>query len=147
MKNRLPTHLVAVFLGGIVGTALRLALDEVVPHADEQFPASTLVINVIGSFVLGWLTGGLFSRDVSTVVKAAIGPGVLGSFTTFSAVILALVLLAASSPSQVVLAVIYLAATLLLGFGAAFVGLRVGARGAGPRCDDPRRDTNAEVAE
>jgi CrcB protein len=138
VQNRLLAHLVAVFLGGIVGSALRLGLDTAIPHTDGQFPVSTLVINVIGSFVLGWLTGGSFRRGVSSIVKAALGPGVLGSFTTFSAVILALVLLTVSDPSQVVLAIVYLVVTLLLGFGAAVVGLRLGElrpKGRGP---DPR---------
>lgn len=141
MQNRLPAHLVAVFLGGIVGSALRLGLDLAIPHADEQFPVSTLVINVSGSFVLGWLNGGLFRR-ASSVVKAALGPGLLGSFTTFSAVILALVLLTVSSPSQVVLAVVYLAATLVLGLGAAFLGLRLGEQRG-----DIRRRAGTGVAE
>jgi CrcB protein len=137
VQNRPQTHLVAVFAGGIVGSALRLGLDLVVPHADHQFPVSTLVINVLGSFVLGWLTGGLFRRGVSSVVKAAVGPGVLGSFTTFSAVILALLLLAASTPSGVLLAVVYLVATLALGFGAALFGLLLGERRHGPDRPSP----------
>jgi CrcB protein len=132
VQNRPLAHFVAVFLGGILGSALRLGLDTGIPHTDEQFPVSTLVINVIGSFALGWLTGGLFRRGVSSIVKAVVGPGILGSFTTFSAVILALVLLTASDPSQVILAVVYLVVTLLLGFGAAFLGLRLGERRTSP---------------
>lgn len=142
MHNRPLAHLVAVFLGGIVGSALRLGLDLVIPHADEEFPISTLVINVVGSFVLGWLTGGLFRRGVSSVVRAAVGPGVLGSFTTFSAVILALVVLTVSNPTQVILAVVYLVATLVLGLGASFLGLRLGERRF-----DSRPDAPAEVVE
>jgi CrcB protein len=142
VQNRPLAHLCAVFFGGIVGSALRLGLDTALPHSDEQFPTSTLVINVIGSFVLGWLTGGLFSRGVSSIVKAALGPGMLGSFTTFSAVMLALVLLTVSTPSQMLLAVVYLVATLVLGLGAAFLGLR-----AGKRHSDGRSDTTAGAAQ
>ncbi|SMQ68329.1 CrcB family protein [Agreia sp. VKM Ac-1783] len=128
MQNRPLAHLVAVFLGGVVGSALRLSLDLAIPHADQQFPVDTLLINTVGSFVLGWLTAGLFRRGVSTIVKAAVGPGLLGSFTTFSAVILALVLLTVSGPNQLILAVVYLGVTLVLGLGAAFLGLRLGER-------------------
>jgi CrcB protein len=142
VQNRRLTHLVAAFLGGIVGSALRLGLDLALPHADEQFPLSTLIINVVGSFVLGWFTGGLFRRGVSSVVKAAVGPGVLGSFTTFSAVILALVLLTVSSPSQAIIAVVYLVVTLALGLGAAVLGLRLG-----ERRNQPDRRARTEVAE
>lgn len=147
MQNRPLAHLVAVFLGGIAGSALRLGLDTGIPHSDEQFPVSTLLINVIGSFVLGWLTGGLFRRGVSSVVKAALGPGILGSFTTFSAVILALVLLTVSDPSQVILAIVYLVVTLVLGFGAAFVGLRLGERRPGDGRPDNRGPATPAGAE
>jgi CrcB protein len=147
VQNRPLAHLVAVFLGGVVGSALRLGLDMGIPHTDEQFPVSTLVINVIGSFVLGWLTGGLFRRGVSSIVKAALGPGILGSFTTFSALILALVLLTVSQPSQLILAVVYLFVTIVLGFGAAFLGLRLGEGHPDERRPDERRHTSQGGAE
>jgi CrcB protein len=44
--------LIAVFLGGAIGTAIRLWLDALIPHSDSQFPLSTLLINIVGSFVL-----------------------------------------------------------------------------------------------
>lgn len=142
MQNRPLAHLVAVFLGGVLGSGLRLGLDTVIPHGDAQFPLSTLLINVVGSFVLGWLTGGYFTHRASSIMKAAVGPGLLGSFTTFSAVILALVLLTVSTPSQAVLAVVYLVATLVLGFGASLVGIRWG-----ERVHDARRRARSAVAE
>lgn len=140
MQNRPLAHLVAVFLGGVVGSALRLGLDLALPHTDQQFPVDTLFINTIGSFVLGWLTAAVFRRGASSIVTAAVGPGVLGSFTTFSAVILALVLLTVSGPDQIIVAVVYLIATLLLGLGAAFLGLRLGERrDRSPHAGEPTR--------
>jgi CrcB protein len=56
-------------------------------------------------------------------LKAGIGPGLLGSFTTFSAVAIIL-----NDLGFTVEGVLYLAATLVLGLGAAFAGLRLGAR-------------------
>ncbi|SMG41623.1 fluoride efflux transporter FluC [Agreia pratensis] len=140
MQNRPLVHLLAVFLGGVLGSALRLGLDLAIPHADQQFPVDTLLINTVGSFVLGWLTAGVFRRGMSSIVKAAVGPGLLGSFTTFSAVILALVLLTVSGPDQLILAVVYLVATLSLGLGAAFLGLRLAERrDRGRRVEEPMR--------
>jgi CrcB protein len=133
VQNAPLVRLVAVFLGGIVGTALRLGADTVVPHRDDQFPLSTLLINIVGSAALGWLTSGVFSRGVSPLLKAAVGPGLLGSFTTFSAVVLTPALLTASQPPHPVLALVYLFVTLLLGFGAAILGLRLGSIGAARR--------------
>ena len=39
-------NLLAVFAGGLIGTALRLGIDAALPHAGDQFPWSTLIINV-----------------------------------------------------------------------------------------------------
>jgi CrcB protein len=123
-------NLLAVFLGGAVGTALRLVLDGTIVHRDNQFPVSTLIINVVGSFVLALLVSRLWPV-VPAWVRAALGPGLLGGFTTFSAVMVSMVTLAASS--QVLLAIVYLAVTLVLGFGAAALGLWIGRRrGAQP---------------
>ena len=119
--------LLAVVVGGMLGTGLRLALDLAIPHADDAFPVSTLAINVSGAFVLGLLVGRYWptARDW---VKAGLGPGLLGSFTTYSAFAVSLVALA--SADEWMLGVGYLAATVVLGFGAAWAGLRVGTPGA-----------------
>jgi CrcB protein len=118
-------NLVAVFLGGAVGTAIRLGLDATIVHRDDQFPLSTLIINIVGSFLLALLAARVWPV-APTWVRAALGPGLLGGFTTFSAVMVSMVTLAASS--QILLALGYLAATLALGFGAAALGFRVGRR-------------------
>ncbi|CAD6002244.1 CrcB family protein [Agreia sp. COWG] len=128
MQDRPIAHLVAVFVGGVLGSATRLGLDTLMPHANDQIAVSTLLINIVGSFVLGVLTTGIWTRDVPSVVKAAIGPGFLGSFTTFSAMILSVVLLSASGPDHLLLGVAYLVVTLALGFAAALLGLRLGPR-------------------
>lgn len=117
--------LLAVFLGGAVGTALRLGLDAVIVHHDDQFPLSTLIINVVGSFALSILVSRLWPI-VPGWVRAGLGPGLIGGFTTFSAVMVSMVTLAGSS--QIALALGYLAATLVFGFGAAALGFWIGRR-------------------
>ncbi|MCU1407505.1 MAG: hypothetical protein JWQ43_3808, partial [Glaciihabitans sp.] len=121
---------VLVFVGGMLGTAARLGLDALLPHTDTGFPASTLLINVVGSLALGFLVAGVWPT-VSAPLRAALGPGVLGSFTTFSAVVVSLTTLAVDG--QELLALLYLALSLLLGFGAAALGLFLGARFANRR--------------
>jgi len=115
--------LLAVFAGGLVGTLLRLLIDLAVPHGDGDFPVSTLLINLVGAFTLGLLTAWLWPR-ASASLKALLGPGLLGSFTTFSAVAVSLVALA--DAGEWVVGVVYLVATVALGLGAAWGGLRVG---------------------
>jgi fluoride exporter len=117
--------LLAVFLGGGVGTALRLVIDAVVVHHDDQFPLSTLLINIVGSLILALLVS-LLWPIAPDWLRAGLGPGLVGGFTTFSAVMVSMVTLAASN--QILLALIYLALTLVLGFGAAAVGFWIGGR-------------------
>jgi fluoride exporter len=117
--------LLAVFLGGGVGTALRLIIDAVVVHHDDQFPLSTLLINILGSLSLALLVS-LLWPIAPDWLRAGLGPGLVGGFTTFSAVMVSMVTLAASN--QILLALTYLALTLVLGFGAAAVGFWIGRR-------------------
>ena len=78
----------AVAVGGLIGTGLRLACDLAFPHADGELPVETLIVNLVGAFALGWLVGGLWTPPDARPIwlKAGIGSGVLGSFTTLSAV-------------------------------------------------------------
>ncbi len=110
-------------IGGIAGTGLRLAIDTALPHSDSTFPLSTLIINTIGAFALGALVARVWPVAPGWL-RAGLGAGVLGSFTTFSAVAVSLVSLTHSG--QVPLALAYLGVTLVLGFGAAWLGLQLG---------------------
>jgi CrcB protein len=117
--------IVAVFLGGAVGTALRLLIDATIVHSDSEFPLSTLIINIVGSFALAVLVSRLWPLAPDWV-RAGLGPGLVGGFTTFSAVMASMVTLAASN--QILLALVYLALTIVLGFGAAAFGFWIGRR-------------------
>jgi CrcB protein len=121
--TRLLAAMVAVFIGGLVGTAARLSLDFAIPHGDDSFPVSTLLINVVGSLALGLLVAGV-GPNAPGWVRAGLGPGLLGSFTTFSAVVVSLLSLTASE--HLATAVLYLALSLVLGLGAALVGIVLG---------------------
>ena len=120
-------RLTAVFVGGLFGTALRWSADALFAEPNDAFPFSTLLVNIVGSFVLAVLVGSLWvKRGVPDWLRAGLGAGVLGSFTTFSALASALVVQAASG--QIALALTYLLASLVLGLSAAFLGIRVGHR-------------------
>jgi len=116
---------VAVLAGGLVGTGLRLGIDALVPHGDAGFPLSTLVINVSGSFMLGMLVSRVWSVAPEWV-RFGLGTGLLGSFTTFSALVASVFLL--TYFGQPLVALLYLACSLAGGVGAALLGLRLGRR-------------------
>ena len=75
-----------VGLGSFVGGALRYLLSMGMKHACTQgFPWGTLLVNLVGCFVIGLLYG-LFSRYSSTSHPwcLLLTTGVCGGFTTFS---------------------------------------------------------------
>jgi CrcB protein len=116
-------EIVAVAIGGVVGTALRWAIDAVLPHNAVSFPWSTLIVNTFGAFLLGCAVSLLWATSPRWL-RAGLGTGLLGSFTTFSAIMVSLVSLGVNG--QWLIASGYLASTLLAGFLAAFAGLRAG---------------------
>ncbi len=75
---------VALSLAGGLGAWLRFTTDT---HIRRRYqgpvPIGTLTINIVGSFLLALLTGILISHP-STPIKAIVGTGLLGGFTTFS---------------------------------------------------------------
>jgi CrcB protein len=117
--------LVAVAVGGLVGTGLRLGVDLLLPHGGDVFPLGTLLVNITGALVLGFLVGRVWPMS-SDWLKAGLGPGLLGSFTTFSALAVSAVELTDAGAGWTAAA--YVAASLLGGVAAAALGLRLGAR-------------------
>lgn len=83
----LKTYL-AVTLGGAVGTGLRMGMTTWCAHRfGEAFPIGTLVVNVLGSFVIGAvaaLTAPDGAMPHATLLRQVVIIGVLGGFTTFS---------------------------------------------------------------
>lgn len=116
----MPLTLLAVFIGGVAGTGLRLVADALIPS--ETFPFATLTVNVVGSFALALLVGRWW-QAAPVWLRAGLGAGLLGAFTTFSAVMVSLLELATTG--RMLIAGLYLAASLVLGLAAAVAGLRL----------------------
>ncbi len=121
---------VAVGAGGAVGTALRYALSLALPQR-AALPIGTLAANLIGAFALGALLEVLArTRLVGSrreAIRLALGSGVLGGFTTYSAFAVesALVLRGGSAVAGVGYAVL----TVLLGIIASWFGILLAGRG------------------
>lgn len=77
-----------VALGGALGSVARFAVSGfVAQHYGETFPWGTLVVNVTGSFIIGFfatLTGSEGRSLVGPTGRQFFMTGVLGGFTTFS---------------------------------------------------------------
>jgi CrcB protein len=78
--------LAAVALGSAAGGMARYAVGAAVQsRAGTTFPAGTLVINITGSILLGFLLRyALDSASVSVEMRALVTTGFCGGYTTFS---------------------------------------------------------------
>jgi len=78
--------LVGVAIGGAIGSVLRyLVHTHSATWFGSAFPVGTLLVNVLGSLLIGFLSFLLLERFiVSDEIRFAILVGLLGGFTTFS---------------------------------------------------------------
>ncbi len=114
----------AVLVGGLVGTGLRVTVDLLLPHGGAAFPIGTFLINLAGSFALGALVAEVWPISPEWL-RVGIGPGLLGSFTTFSALAVSAVELTTAGAGTA--AIVYVAASVVGGIAAAALGIRLGA--------------------
>lgn len=116
----------AVAIGGAVGACLRFGINELAMNVlGKSFPFGTLLVNILGSFVLGWLYA-LFSSGVLAVSpwRALIAIGLIGAFTTFSTFSLDSVLLIQQGDWLKAIANVLL--NVLLCLTLAWLGLKLG---------------------
>lgn len=120
-----PMPLILVFIGGGLGSAARYGISALgIRWWGAVFPWPTLVINVLGSFLMGALVG-WFSRlgDAHQDARLFLATGVLGGFTTFSTFSLEAVLLV--KRGEWLWATGYVSASLVLGLGALAAAMRI----------------------
>jgi CrcB protein len=115
----------AVAIGGGIGCCARYGLTQLIQLIyARNFPVATLVINVLGSFVLGFLFFETLERlPLSPALRAGLLTGGLGGFTTFSTFMVETVLLAENGTAG--RAALYVILSVVLGFIAAFAGAYV----------------------
>lgn len=72
-------------LAGGLGAALRFVVDGLLrARLRTALPVGTMLINISGSLLLGFLAGLLSSRAASDAFQLILGTGFLGGYTTFS---------------------------------------------------------------
>ena len=76
-------QVVMVALGGGIGAALRYLTSEWI--SIEGVPYATLVVNLVGSFLMGALAIALAEQVISKDLALLFGTGLLGGLTTMSA--------------------------------------------------------------
>ena len=80
------TRFALICLGGAFGTGARYLLGGVVTRwAGPEFPYGTLLINVLGSFLIGVVQQvGLSTLLIPETLRLVLAVGVMGGFTTYS---------------------------------------------------------------
>lgn len=110
----------AIVIGGGIGATMRYELSLLVTDWQNQI-FTTFTINMTGAFLLGFVSVMLLhSWSKTTYVGPFVAVGVLGGFTTWSHFIVESDRLIGNDEALV--GVVYIAATLLLGFAAATAG-------------------------
>jgi fluoride exporter len=122
-----PGSLVAIAVGGALGTLARYGVERAVATPSDGFPWGTLTVNVVGSFLLGVVVIFVVERwPRDRYLRPLLAVGFCGGFTTFST--LAVEVDQRIQHGHGLVAASYLLATLIVGLGAALAGMTV-ARG------------------
>lgn len=126
--------LLLAMAGGALGSGLRFAIGaSLLQRFGAGFPWGTLTVNLLGSFVAGFLMVWLDGRSAASWAwRALLIVGVMGGLTTFSSLMMECLVFARTDRSPMV--ALYLGITLLGGLLLVFLGARlalsvVGGRG------------------
>jgi fluoride exporter len=113
---------VLLAVAAAAGAVVRYVTDTAcVQKFGARWPIGTFVVNVIGAFALGLLTGLVLHHGLSHNTKAVLGTGFCGAFTTYSTFSFEAARLAQERRSMA--AAGYVALTLAVGLSAAAAGL------------------------
>jgi len=118
-------QLLAIAAGGSVGAVMRFMVSTgVYSWLGRGFPYGTLVVNVVGSLLMGLLYELFLQRlSVSPEVRAVLLVGFLGAFTTFSTFSIETINLI--EQGYLVKAIVNVLASVILCVLAAWVGLQI----------------------
>lgn len=117
---------VLVFIGGGIGACLRYWMSGAVYRfLEPTFPYGVLTVNVIGSFLIGFMMIAMEDRFVfNPSLRVFLTIGILGGFTTFSS--LSYETISLLRESEFIMAALNISANVFLCLGAAHAGSLLG---------------------
>ncbi len=114
--------ILAVAAGGALGAVLRYMVSFIPFRGD--FPMATFLVNIIGAFALGFISGLVIDKDVSHTAELFMKTGMCGGFTTFSTFSLEAITLIEGG--KVILGTVCIAVSLIGSLSGVFFGLTLG---------------------
>jgi fluoride exporter len=125
-RNRRAQGVIVLALGcgGVIGAIARYSVSLAFPVASDGIPWNTLLINLSGSALLGFLLILMIEQfPRGRLVRPVIGTGVIGAYTTFSTFSVEAILLVRGDDYATALA--YVALSVVAGLIAVWVGMIV----------------------
>ena len=113
--------LLVVGLGGAIGSVARYSVGVWLAPVTGSFPWATLLVNVVGAFLIGWLARVFVAPDADHLTRLALTAGFCGGFTTFSTFSAETVQMV--QQGRLKSAALYVAVSLTLGLAATIAGL------------------------
>ncbi|HEY8619877.1 MAG TPA: fluoride efflux transporter CrcB [Dermatophilaceae bacterium] len=116
--------LLLVITGAAVGAPLRYLSDRAIQSRhDTVFPWGTFTVNVLGSLILGLITGAVAAGRASPQFQLALGTGFCGALTTYST--FSYETLRLLEDDARLFAAANVVASIAAGLGAAFLGVAI----------------------
>ena len=117
-------NILAVAAGGSIGAVLRYGISELMRRVlPGSTGAGTLVVNVLGCLVIGFLSVAAERSQLSPETRLFLMTGMLGALTTFSTFGLETTVLARETGMST--AVFNVLANLIFGFAAVLIGIKL----------------------
>ena len=111
-----------VGLGGAIGSVLRYIISQILKN--QNFPYSTLIINITGSMIIGLVFGlSMKYANWDAAWKTLLTAGFCGGFTTFSAFSYENILML--QQGKIGLSLIYIFSSVIAGITATYIGLKL----------------------
>lgn len=111
----------AVGIGGFFGSIFRYLISYYVnASAQSAFPFGTLIVNIVGSFLIGIIIAAALDGDLNKSMRLFLATGFCGGFTTFSS--FSYEFFSLLQHEEIGLAFLYAAASFVLGLAFVWLG-------------------------
>lgn len=114
--------ILSISIFGVSGILCRYSIDMLLKNLNQDFPYSTLLVNIVGCFILSYVCN-MNQNKLPPIISQGLIVGFCGGFTTFSS--FSLQILSAYHQDLHLKAILYLFASVTLGLSACLLGYKL----------------------